>query len=1476
MASIPPPPPPPPADFTPAPPPPTAAATTTSAPPAASDSQQATAVTNQGNDWNKPWNTSVVRQNAKQWSLAGDTALLLSLKEMSKDMISRTHSLGKEIDSLAASIKSCEVSTNNAFNEFITLANNQFVENRVYDEDVSQSAGEGNSTENPSKKEKTKEEVEGELIPKISQAVSLGLNVLETAYEKLEVNIDDGDSDDDEPYQGEPMLELKDPYVLRSLPVVIGSQAFHQNDNVGLIDVPSDDDESDHGSLSESEEEDAGKGVEAESSDYSYSDSDEQTTQTSNRRPVLATQASSSDSESEEDDDLFGTARRPSKRVQLSSESENEDEAVPTPVSAAPLDFASELAKKIGVPAAPGAPAASVDSEKSKTRKSESKPSSATNKETVKTKKTKKPAFDDDDLFGAPESDDDGGLFSSRGGLFDSGGGLFDNATQDDGGLFDDVADVDESHMRSQKKKKKPVSSSDDEEEPVVPVKAKPAKAKQEPVKAPASVSHDLFGDNSDEEDWGGKSKESSVIKPVEPSKPAKTHGGLFSSTDSEEEDSLFDKPTATKQASPENKKKMPAGAVSMFGGNSNPLAAALQKRAGAKLSSDESASEEEKEDTPTLQSEKAPRKASVASGLFGSDGEGDSESISYRKDSDIKRATKKPAGGVSLFGGVDLFAKERTVSKSDSLFGDDDANTERAPSPVTKKPVKKEPVKKEPAKKEPAKNELVREVPAKKEPSKTVTTTQKVGKGLFSDSDDDGDLFSSKPAVATTKQQSSGKPVITKKSTVSKGLFSDSDSDDNAVGILPPITKTAQGSTGVSQSASSKLDSAKPASSQGLFEDSDNDDDMFAAKPAPNTSHISKPDATSKPEAVNKPPIIPPPANSSLFSESDEEDSPLPVSKPVTSSKTTVSKPATQTPSKTAASMFDDSDDDDDDLFSGKKTVSPPTSRDIKPSTNKSNPLENKSVDDLLPKETVSEVTKSGTNQASSLFDNTSDNSDTDEHIVDVAPKSKAKDEILDEPPAPVQPKRPAGAVSMFGGMDPSALLKKKSPNEVSQKPAITPSTEPETAKTVQSSDPLQLPSSVTIKSPAVKRLPANIGIDPLAMMPGATPSKKATIGINPLAMIPGATPPKKEPVPQAIGFDIPAENTKVLHNFNKSRAKVQQKRKPPSRYSKKGEKALAPAEPTTIPEPTDSIDTHIPPVSSSLQTSHSQAAKTPSVDPFDDSDTDDLFSSKPVPPLHDPKPDGDNNPSSASVTPNFIDSSLKSSDRLLPPSDVKTLTNLDSDDDDLFTKPGALIAKKDNAISNGEVKTQEITNNGIKIEPNKSPSPVLEEPPPLDGYSSPEPIEHKTADPFALGDSDDDIFAVKPAKQSSSKKTVGDIFDDEDLFTSTKPAKKKPVLDLDDDDLFASKPVKPKRQKAFTKDEDLFGGDDIFADINIKSKEKKVRAPAGKKSLPTKKVTLDDDMDDLFADLGSTKGKTKKVDLDDDDLFGDPLGGF
>lgn len=49
-----------------------------------------------------------------------------------------------------------------------------------------------------------------ELIPKIKQAISLGLNVFDTAYEKLDMNIANSESDDeDTPSRANVYLEPK-------------------------------------------------------------------------------------------------------------------------------------------------------------------------------------------------------------------------------------------------------------------------------------------------------------------------------------------------------------------------------------------------------------------------------------------------------------------------------------------------------------------------------------------------------------------------------------------------------------------------------------------------------------------------------------------------------------------------------------------------------------------------------------------------------------------------------------------------------------------------------------------------------------------------------------------------------------------------------------------------------------------------------------------------------------------------------------------------------------------------------------------------------------------------------------------------------------------------------------------------------------------------------------------------------------------
>ena len=82
------------------------------------------------------------------------------------------------------------------------------ISQRVYDEDVTQE--EATTEESTAKKEKTKEEREAELVPKVTMAMKLGLGVIESAFEKLDMNEANSDSEDEEVcYKGDALLEAK-------------------------------------------------------------------------------------------------------------------------------------------------------------------------------------------------------------------------------------------------------------------------------------------------------------------------------------------------------------------------------------------------------------------------------------------------------------------------------------------------------------------------------------------------------------------------------------------------------------------------------------------------------------------------------------------------------------------------------------------------------------------------------------------------------------------------------------------------------------------------------------------------------------------------------------------------------------------------------------------------------------------------------------------------------------------------------------------------------------------------------------------------------------------------------------------------------------------------------------------------------------------------------------------------------------------
>ncbi|TFJ98065.1 protein FAM71E1 [Platysternon megacephalum] len=355
--------------------------------------------------WERAWALDEIRKGSQSWSLAADAGLLHFLQEFSQQTISRTHEIKKQVDGLIHETKATDCRLRNVFNDFLMLSNTQFIENRVYDEEVEEPIPK-TEVGDKAEQEKTREQKEADLIPKIQEAVNYGLQVLDSAFEQLDIKAGNSDSEEEETNERvELILEPKDLYIDRPLPYLIGSQLFMERDDVGLGDFSSEEGsvDSDRGSVIDSEEKDE------EESDDEFGNPSEDDQKPVRRRTLV------SDEEEEEDGcDLFGD-----------SEKEEEDlEENTRPKKKRPTSFADELAARI-----------KGDVPSKQTEEQSSLSAEIKTKKTVKEKKEVRVPSDDDedDIFKPPKlTDEDFSPFGSKGGLFSGGMGLFDDDEESD------------------------------------------------------------------------------------------------------------------------------------------------------------------------------------------------------------------------------------------------------------------------------------------------------------------------------------------------------------------------------------------------------------------------------------------------------------------------------------------------------------------------------------------------------------------------------------------------------------------------------------------------------------------------------------------------------------------------------------------------------------------------------------------------------------------------------------------------------------------------------------------------------------------------------------------------------------------------------------------------------------------------------------------------------------------------------------
>ncbi|XP_047208120.1 WASH complex subunit 2 isoform X3 [Girardinichthys multiradiatus] len=1356
--------------------------------------------------WERPWSLEEIRQHSASWSLAADSGLFLFLQDFSQRMLSKTHEIEKQLDSLIRDTKATDSRLHSVFNDFLMLSNTQFIENRVYDEEVEETIPKADAPEKQPEQEKTREQKEAELIPKMQEAVSYGLKVLESAFEHLDIKAGNSDSEDEEiPDRVEAILEPKDLYVDRPLPYLIGSQAFMEQDDVGLGDLSSDEMsvDSDRDSVIDSEDD----------RDEVHSDDDfsqEEHEAHNNIQKKSSVDSFEEDEEEDENSDLF--------------EKSDEDEDVAKITG--PSSFADELAARIKgeqVPRPDGDRASLASKKKSKDRK-EPKPT-----------KPQAAEEDSDDMFKPPkmddhyddDDDDDFSPFGGKSGLFSGGKGLFDD--DEEGDLFSEAPkpkleekrvmnESIKSTAESSKADKIPVGpvsifpdnslfgsgqSSDSEERkenrtPAVGTKAAP---KQTAIGPSAAGIGGLFDDEDDDDFFSGKALKKPDSAVQEKPKP-KNSIDLFDDDDDEDGDIFSGKysaatPTQSQRDVEEKKdkppeKKMPAGAVSMFGPATKSLLTEGLKKRQPSASEDLEKSEEI---SPAADVGKAPVKPAEkpqSTSLFSDDEEpqlfsGITKSQSKPEPPSLGETSKLP---VSLF--------------------DDEEEEEDLFASAAKSKVK----------------------PSQAKVSVS-QSTKAASSSLFSDDEDQ--WINSKSSTSKAENKTGGiktsasapsnlpSPKISQKSS----LFKDKDDDD-----LFAQTKI--------------LSQKKPQRVALLFEDEGDDEgkeSLFGNKPAvqtnteaPTKMPFATPQSSPRSEEV---PVFEAPA------EDKPQVQPKPAEKKPESLPTLPSQNTTEIRKKPAGAVS---------LFGGIDVLS---------SKQTKGPLDYEDQDDIFLSKgspppmfsTEEKKEEKGQTKTVSLFDE--DEEDESEWNDPIFMASKSMGGKATKPAEDQQQKKSTGVFQdeelLFSHTqqkdnDPDVdLFAAATETEVSSVKPVAHSLFADDdeddifSSTTATPPPLNVakkPSKPLNKAPLaspdpVSEIQASLMINPAALLPGAVSSMSGTLssssGVSSSSLSPS---PVSTPIgghdesEGAVSFDKPVQVT-TLQSAHKDRAKGSALRRPQSRAARQqaAKKSIGDtnqSEGGDIFGPNPSVSSLVLPPSDKTSltpispTSPYSSELSPSPMPLPSQPSSSLSSSRP-------------SELSLPVSTNVVmkDSSKNSSS-----------TKKQPEEDDLF---GSDILFGPKAVSNkpsprdAKKTSDPQASGGTRLKEDKDPSTL----------------------PSIFDDHTDDLFQnVKP--RSATKKAKASPFmedDDDDIFglNSSATTTSKPKKEIKNDGSFLKQDIfqdeagiVPKVDKTLKEksiDPTLFDNVDIFADLTDTFKPKQKSKLKGE----TKSI-FDDDMDDIF----------------------------
>ncbi|XP_017164643.1 WASH complex subunit FAM21 isoform X6 [Poecilia reticulata] len=1388
--------------------------------------------------WERPWSLEEIRQQSANWSLAADSGLFLFLQDFSQRMLSKTHEIEKQLDSLIRDTKATDSHLHSVFNDFLMLSNTQFIENRVYDEEVEETMPKADASEKQPEQEKTREQKEAELIPKMQEAVSYGLKVLESAFEHLDIKAGNSDSEDEEiPDRVEAILEPKDLYVDRPLPYLIGSQAFMEQDDVGLGDLSSDE-------LSVDSDRDSVIDSENDKEEFNSDDdvSQEEPEAHSNQKKSSMV---SFEEEEDEDSDLF--------------EKSDEDDA---PKNTGEFKFEDELAARIKGEqmTRPEGDRASLASKKKSKGRKEPKPAKPQAAEEDSDDMFKPPKmddhYDDDD-----DDDDDFSPFGGKSGLFSGGKGLFDD--DDEGDLFSEAPKpaLEEKRVMNEKTR----STSQTEESRRADKKIPAGAVSIFPGSKRDLNDNSLFGSGQSSDSEERKENKTPAVGTK--TTPAQTLtgagggggggggliGGLF---DDDEDDDFFSGKTLKKSDSAVQEKAKLKNSIDLFDDEDDDGDIFSGKFKAATPTQNKKEPEEEKDKPPEKKVVPAddvgkapvkPTETPHSTSLFSDDEEpqlfpGATKGQSKPDPSSLGKTGKTP---LSLFDDEeeeDLFASAAksqvkpsqakaavpppTKAASSSLFSDDEDQWISPKSSSSKAESKTGGMK--------TSTSAPSNLPSTKTPQKsslfndedddlfadTKTSSQKKPQRVALVFEDEGDdegkasLFGNNPAVHTNSEAPTKMPVASSQSSSKpeQVLVSEAPAKDK-----PPVQpKPAAKKPEVLPSPESTEIRKKPPGAVSLFGgidvlsskqtkgplDDEDQDDLFLVKgtPPPLFRTEEKKEDKGKTKTV------------SLFDE-DDEDEPEWNVPTFSASKPTAGKtpePTEEQQQNKSTGVFQD----EELLFSQTQQKDNDPDVDLFAATTKA---ESSKVSPMKP-------------AAHNLF------SDDDED--DIFSSVKAT------PPPPMVAKKPNKPLD-------KAPLASPDPVSEIQKPAPSP---------VKPKD----------SSSRIGKLQASLMINPAALLPGALSSMSGTLssssGVSSSSLSPSpvSTPiGGHEESEGGVSFDTPVQVT-TLQSAHKGRAKGSALRRPQSRAAR--QQAAKKSMGGTDQRGGEDIFAPNPSVSS-LALPPSDKSNLAPINPTSPSSSEASTSPKPLP-----------SSSQSSSRPNELSLpvSTKAGRKDSSKDSSSTKKQLPLEEDDLFGSDGlfgpkTVFNKPSPRETPKSIEPQASSGTGLKkdIDPSQLSSIFDTHTDDLFQNVKPRPVTQKAkASPF-MEDDDDDLFGLNSSATATSKTNKefknGSSFSTQDIFQDE--ATIVPKVD---------KKLKEKSIDAALFDDNV----DIFADLTDTFKPK----PKSKLKGETKSI-FDDDMDDIFTSTAKpvpkAPDKSKKTPPaketssvpDSSNIFDDPL---